>query len=149
MPIKNDVVIGKDVKIWHPDLCNFYGCEIGDGTSIGSFCEIQNEVKIGERCKLQAFVFIPRGVIIGDDVFIGPHVCFTNDKYPSCSQGFNCLTTIIEDGVVIGANSTICPGITLGKNCRIGAGAVVTKNIEKNLLVAGNPARIIRRIDNE
>lgn len=146
MPIKDDVVLGKNVKIWHPDLCNFYGCEIGDDTSIGAFCEIQNEVKIGKRCKLQSYVFIPRGLIIGDDVFIGPHVCFTNDKFPSASQGFNCLTTVIEDGANIGANSTICPGIRIGAGSLIGAGSVVTKDVPPQEVWVGNPARFLRSL---
>jgi len=146
MPIKDDVILGKNVKIWHPDLCNFYGCSIGDDTSIGAFCEIQNEVRIGKRCKLQAFVFIPRSVIVGDDVFIGPHVCFTNDKLPSASKEFNCLSTVVESGVAIGANATICPGITIGKNCIIGAGAVVTKSVRPNGVWVGNPAKFLRSI---
>ena len=145
MPIRDDVVLGKNVKIWHPDLCNFYGCSIGAGTSVGAFCEIQDEVRVGKKCKLQSFIFIPQGVSVGDNVFIGPHVCFTNDKYPSASTGFTCLTTVVESGANIGANSTICPGITIGAGALIGAGSVVTKDVPANELWVGNPAKFLRR----
>ena len=80
--IKDDVKIGKGTKIFHPDLVNLYGCEIGENCKIGAFVEIRKDVKIGNNVKIQAFVFIPEGVTIEDGVFIGPHVCFTNDKYP-------------------------------------------------------------------
>ena len=146
MPIRDDVILERSVKIWHPNLSNLYGCTIGAGTSVGAFCEIAEGVTIGYGCKLQAFIFIPSGVQVGNNVFIGPHVCFTNDKFPSASQGFNCLTTIVEDGANIGANSTICPGITIGRGALIGAGAVVTKDVPANELWAGNPAKLLRRL---
>ena len=144
MPIRDDVILERSVKIWHPELCNLYGCIIGAGTSMGAFCEIQDGVVIGYGCKLQSFIFIPSGVRIGNNVFIGPHVCFTNDKFPSASQGFDCLTTTVESGAAVGANSTICPGITIGKDVLIGAGSVVTKDVPANELWAGNPAKFIR-----
>jgi len=73
--------IGHGVKVWH--FCNIYGCVIGDNTQIGSFCEIKEKVKIGKNCRFQSYVFIPEGTVIGDYVFLGPRVTFTNDKYPS------------------------------------------------------------------
>jgi serine acetyltransferase len=146
MPIRDDVILEKSVMIWHPDLCNLYGCTIGAGTGIGAFCEIQRGVEIGYGCKLQAFIFIPEGVKIGNKVFIGPHVCFTNDKYPSALNGFTLLHTKVEDGASIGANSTICPGITIGSGALIGAGSVVTKDVPPNELWVGNPARFVRSL---
>ena len=140
MAIKDDVIIGKGVKIWHPDLCNLYGCTIGDNTSMGAFCSIQNGVKIGECCKLQSFVFIPEGVTIGDGVFIGPHVCFTNDMYPRVEGQWEVYKTVVEDGASIGAGVTICPGITIGEGALVGAGSVVTKDVPPGVTVVGNPA---------
>ena len=145
MPIREDVVLERSVKIWHPELCNLYGCTIGASTSVGAFCEIAEGVIIGYGCKLQAFIFIPSGVKIGNNVFIGPHVCFTNDKFPSASQGFNLLTTTVENGAAIGANSTICPNITIGKGALIGAGSVVTKDVPAGEVWVGNPAKFLRR----
>ena len=145
MPIKDDVVIGKRSKIWHPELVNIYGCTIGNNTTIGAFCEIRGDVVIGDNCKLQAFVFIPEGVVIGNNVFIGPHVCFTNDKYPSVEGDWERLSTIIKDNVSIGAAAVICPGIVIESGAVIGAGSVVTKNVQKNTVIMGNPARITRK----
>lgn len=144
MAIKNDVILEKGVKIWHPDLCNLYGCTIGAGTSIGAFCEIQEGVVIGHGCKLQAFIFIPKGVKIGNNVFIGPHVCFTNDKYPKAQGAWQLLETIVENGANIGANVTICPGVRVGEGSLVAAGSVVTKDVPHNVVVVGNPARIVR-----
>lgn len=98
------------------------------------------KVKIGERCKIQAFAFIPDGVEIGDDVFIGPGVVFTNDKHPPSGKG-NWAKTIVGDRAAIGANATILPGITIGNRAMIGAGAVVTKSVHPGLTVKGNPAK--------
>ena len=141
MPIKDDVFLGEDVKVWHPDLCNIYGCSIGKGTSIGAFCEIRKGVSIGVYCKLQSHVFIPEGVIIKNAVFIGPHVCFTNDKHPKATGEWEQQETIIEDFVNIGANATILSGVSVGTGSTIGAGAVVTKNIPAGETWVGNPAR--------
>ena len=84
--IREDVRLGQNVLIYHPDLVNLYGCEIGDNTKIGAFVEIRAQVKIGRNCKIQAFAFMPEGVTIEDEVFIGPHVCFTNDRYPKAAS---------------------------------------------------------------
>ena len=145
--------IGKDTKHWNPS--NLYGCKIGDNCIIAAFSEIQSGVTIGNNCKIEMGAFIPTGVKIGNGVFIGPNVCFTNDKCPravnpdgSLQTGDNwvCLETIVEDNVSIGANSTILPGITIGKGTMIGAGSTVTKNVPQGSLVVGNPAKAVRTV---
>src|SRR3989344_8013518 len=120
-----------NVKIF--GLVNLYGCEIGENTKIGCFVEIKKGVKIGKNCKIEPFVFIPEGVTIGDGVFIGPHVCFTNDKFPAAvnpdgtlktEKDWKLVETRVENGASIGAGAVILPGITIGKNAMVGAGAV-------------------------
>jgi len=144
MAIADDVIIGKGTKIWHPETSNIYGCNIGKGCNIGTLVEIRKNVIIGNYCKIQAFVFIPEGVKVGHNVFIGPHVCFTNDKYPSANHYGQFMETIVEDGVDIGANATILCGITIGKHATIGAGAVVTKDVAAGATIIGNPAKEIK-----
>lgn len=141
MPIK-DVKLGKNVKIPYPELVNIYGCQIGDGCFIGPFVEIQSDVKIGERSRVQSHSFICSKVRIGKDVFIGHGVVFINDKHPVCKNPDKWQETIIEDRAVIGSNATILP-CHIGKNALVGAGAVVTKDVSTNKVVAGNPAKII------
>jgi len=121
---------------------NIYdGAQIGQDCSIGAFVEIQN-VTIGDRSRIGAGSFIPDNVIIGKDVFVGPHVVFTNDKRPpSKGKWKNDPATIVEDNVAIGANCTILPSLTLGKGCLIGAGSVVTKSVGPGEIVYGNPAK--------
>jgi len=137
------MILDKNNKtvIYHPELSNISETvEIGENCKIHSHVWIGNKVKIGNNCKIQAFVFIPEGVIIGDDVFIGPHVCFTNDKNPPSGKE-NWQLTIVKRGAKIGAGAVILPGITIEENAMIGAGAVVTKNVASNSTVVGNPAR--------
>jgi acetyltransferase-like isoleucine patch superfamily enzyme len=152
MPISENVVLGEGVMIYHPDLVNLYGCEIGDGTKIGAFVEIQKNAFVGANVKIQAFAFIPEGVTIGDGVFIGPHATFTNDVYPRAinpdgslqeAEDWQVIPTIVEKGASIGANATILCGITISEFAMIGAGAVVTKDVPPRKLVVGSPARII------
>ncbi len=132
------------------ELVNLYGCSLGVNVKIAAFVEIQNRVKIGNNCKIQAFAFIPTGVTIGDNCFIGPHVCFTNDKHPKAvNEKGELLTekewvlspTLVGNNVSIGANSTILCGITIGDNAVIGAGSVVTKDVPSGVTVYGNPAK--------
>ncbi|MBS3101592.1 N-acetyltransferase [Candidatus Woesearchaeota archaeon] len=151
--IISNVKLGKNVMIYN--FVNIYGCEIGDNTKVGSFVEIRDRVKIGKNCKIQAFAFLPQGVILEDEVFIGPHACFVNDKVPRATTGgklkeigkdWKPLTTIVKKGASIGANATILGGITIGENSIVGAGAVVIKDVPKNCIVVGNPAKVIGKV---
>lgn len=151
----NEVKLGKNVRIYHKDLVNLYGCEIGDNSKIGSFVEIQKNAKIGKNCKIEAFAFIPEGVVLEDEVFVGPHACLTNDRLPRATtadgrlksgEDWHVSKTIVKRRASIGANATIMCGITIGENSMIGAGSVVTKNVPANAIVAGNPAKIIGKV---
>ncbi len=150
--IADDVKLGSGVKIYHPSQVNLYGCEIGDDCVIGSFVEIRRTAKLGRNVKVQAFAFIPEGVILENEVFIGPHVCFTNDVYPrstnpdgSLQSGddWEIVATTVKRRASIGANATILCGVTIGENAMVGAGAVVTRDVPPYALVAGVPARVI------
>lgn len=125
--IISECSIAPDVVIWHH--CNLYRCHIGKGCKIASFVEIGEGVLIGNNCKIEAFAFIPKGVTIGNSVFVGPHVCFTNDKYPTVSDKWTIKETIVKDGASIGANSTILCGVTIGEKAVIGAGSVVASDV--------------------
>jgi len=150
--IKDDVKLGRGTTIYQPDLVNLYGCEIGDDTKIGAFVEIRKDVVIGKRCKIQAFAFIPEGVVVEDGVFIGPHVCFTNDLFPRAVNDDGSLKTAddwvvtptrVKAGASIGANATILCGVTIGLSALVGAGAVVTKDVPDFAIVGGNPAKVM------
>ncbi len=117
----------------------------GTDTKIYESAFVGPNVTIGNGCRIQAFAFIPDNVEIGNDVFIGPHVCFTNDKYPSSHGAWKeTPKTVVGDGVVIGAGAIILPSLRLGAGCKIAAGAIVTRDIEPKTIVAGSPAREIR-----
>ncbi|MGC9780282.1 MAG: N-acetyltransferase [Candidatus Heimdallarchaeota archaeon] len=139
--IMKDTTIGEDSVIY--DQVNLYKCKIGKNTKIDSFVYIEEDVVIGDNCKIRPFCFIPSGVTIGNSVFIAPNVTFTNDKYPRSEGDWELLETIVEDGVSIGAGAVILPGICICKNSLVGAGAVVTKDIPANSVVAGNPAKVV------
>lgn len=142
--INKNARIAPGVMVWFENLSNIGVCEVGTGSVLHSHIWIGDGVKIGKRVKVQAFVFIPTGVEIGDDVFIGPRVTFTNDRHPpSNHSGWE--KTIVEDGVVIGAGAVILPGVVLGKGSIVGAGAVVTKSVSPGTIVVGNPARVIHK----
>ena len=136
-----DSEIGEDSIV--RDYVNLYGCKIGRGCRIAAYAEIQRGVVIGDRCKVEAFAFIPTGVTIEDEVFIGPHACFTNDKVPKAVGDWEVIPTLVKKGASIGANATILCGVTIGENALIAAGAVVTKDVPANAIVAGVPAKKI------
>lgn len=129
----------------HPSANIYPSAVIGNGTRIGAFVEIGKDVKIGDNCSIQAGVYIPEGVEIHDDVFIGPHAVFTNDKYPP-SHGLwrGRPKTLVGRHASIGANATILPSLWIGEGARVGAGAVVTRDVAPNTTVVGNPARPVR-----
>ena len=138
--------IGKNTVI--RDYCNIFGCQIGDHCKIAAFVEIQKGVNIGDKCAIEAFTFIPSGVKIEDEVFIGPHVCFTNDLKPrAVNPNWKEIKTTVKKGASIGANSTIICGVTIGEKSMVAAGSVVTKDVKANTMVAGNPAKVVKKID--
>lgn len=149
----NNVKLGENVKIF--DFTNLYGCEIGDNTKIGTFVEVQKNAKIGKNCKISTHTFICEGVTIEDNVFIGHNVSFINDKYPrSTSESgelqteadWKVVPTLVKKGASVGTSSTILCGVTIGENAIVGAGSVVTKDVPPNTIVAGVPARLIKRL---
>jgi len=152
--IAPDVKLGKNVKIHN--FVNLYGCEIGDNTKIGTFVEIQKGAKIGSNCKISSHTFICEGVSIEDNVFIGHNVTFINDLIPrsiaeddslKTEDDWTCIPTYVQKGASIGSSTTILCGITIGKNAVVGAGSVVTKDVPEDTIVAGNPAKVLRKID--
>jgi UDP-2-acetamido-3-amino-2,3-dideoxy-glucuronate N-acetyltransferase len=154
MPIKDDVRLGPDVKVFHPSLVNLYGCSIGAETKIGAFVEIQRNSSIGARCKISSHTFVCEGVTIEDEVFVGHGVMFINDRYPrATTEGglqteadWTVVPTVIKRGASIGSGAVIMCGITIGERALIGAGAVVTRDVPAGALVAGVPARLIRYV---
>jgi len=153
--ITEDVILGKNVMVFHKNLVNLYGCSIGDDTKIASFVEIQKNVEIGKRCKIEAFAFLCEGVILEDEVLVGPHVCFTNDKIPRASNtdgsmktedNWKVTKTLVKKRAGIGANATILCGVTIGENSIVGAGAMVTKDVPPDSIVTGNPAKVIGKV---
>src|ERR1041385_370581 len=152
MPITADVTLGRDVRIFQPELVNLYGCSIGAETKIGAFVEIQKNAIIGARCKISSHSFVCEGVTIEDECFIGHDVMFTNDVYPSAvnvdgtpqtESDWEVVGTRVKRRASIGSNATIIAGITIGEGALIGAGAVVTKDVAAFAIVAGVPARVI------
>jgi acetyltransferase-like isoleucine patch superfamily enzyme len=151
--LSSDIKLGKNVKL--SKFINLYGCEVGDNTKIGAFVEIQKNAKIGRNCKVSSHTFICEGVTIEDNVFVGHGVTFTNDCYPRATtpegdlqteKDWRVEPTLVKNGASIGSGSTILPNLVIGENALIGAGSVVTRDVPANVIIAGNPARILRSI---
>jgi len=152
--IAPDVKLGNNVKIY--DFVNLYGCEIGDNTKIGTFVEIQKGAKIGANCKISSHTFVCEGVTIEENVFVGHNVTFINDRYPRSTtpdgkmqtdKDWVCIPTLVKRNASIGSSTTIMCGVTIGEGAIIGAGSVVTKDVEPYTVVAGNPARLLRPVN--
>jgi acetyltransferase-like isoleucine patch superfamily enzyme len=151
--IASNVDIGENVVL--QDFINLYGCRIGDNTKIGPFVEVQRNAAVGRNCKIQSHCFICEGVTIEDEVFVGHGVMFINDRYPRAATeagalqteaDWSVVRTLVRKGASIGSNATILCGVTVGEGAIVGAGSVVTKDVPARTIVAGNPAKIIRKI---
>ena len=151
--IAADVRLGENVSI--ASFVNLYGCSIDDGTRIGPFVEIQKNALIGKRCKIQSHSFICEGVTIEDEVMVSHGVMFINDYLPAAAnqdgslkgeEDWECTPTLVKKRASIGSNATILCGITIGEGALVGAGAVVTKDVPPNTIVAGNPAKELRKL---
>jgi acetyltransferase-like isoleucine patch superfamily enzyme len=151
--ISPDVKLGANVKL--SKFINLYGCEIGDNTKIGAFVEIQKNATVGKNCKISSHAFVCEGVTIEDEVFIGHGVTFINDTYPRAATAAGGLqtetdwkveATLIKKGASIGSGATILSKVTVGERAIVGAGSVVTKDVPDHAIVAGNPARVLRKL---
>ena len=156
MCIAPDVCLGTNVKLAR--FVNLYGCTIGDNTKIGAFVEIQKNAVVGQNCKISSHSFICEGVTIEDNVFIGHGVMFINDSYPRATgkngelqteADWKVERTVVCKGASIGSGATILANIRVGENALVGAGAVVTKDVPANAIVAGNPAKVLRFVTQE
>ena len=154
--IAPDVRLGRGVRVYN--FVNLYGCEIGDGTRIGTFVEIQKGARVGRNCKVSSHTFICEGVEIDDEVFIGHNVNFINDKYPRATTpggapqteaDWTLIRTRVERGASIGTGAVILCGVRIGAGSTVGAGSVVTRDVPPGATVAGNPAREIKRMKDE
>ena len=154
--VADDVVLGEGVKLGN--FINLYGCSVGDNTKIGAFVEVQKNARIGRNCKVSSHSFICEGVTVEDDVFIGHNVTFVNDRFPRATAPAGGLKTdadwtveptLVKAGASIGSGVTILGNVVIGEKAIIGAGSTVTKDVPPHSIVAGNPAKFIRKIDNE
>ena len=150
--ITADVKLGKGVKL--SKFINLYGCAIGDDTKIGAFVEVQKNATIGRRCKISSHTFVCEGVTIEDEVFVGHGVMFVNDTFPRATTAGQLQTerdwkverTLVKAGASIGTGATILANVVVGEGAMVGAGAVVTKDVPPYTIVAGSPARVLRRL---
>jgi len=151
--IAPDVKLGRAVSI--SSFVNLYGCEIGDETKIGSFVEIQRGAKVGQRCKISSHSFLCEGVTLEDEVFIGHNVTFINDRHPRATTAdgklktnddWKCERTLVKKGASIGSSVTLLCGVTVGEGAIVGAGSVVTRDVPPAVVVAGNPARLLKGV---
>jgi acetyltransferase-like isoleucine patch superfamily enzyme len=148
-----NVKLGQSVKL--SKFINLYGCEIGDETKIGAFVEIQKNVSVGRRCKISSHTFICEGVAIEDNVFVGHGVTFVNDTYPRATgadgglqteKDWKVERTLIKRGASIGSGATVLANLVIGEGAIVGAGSVVTRDVPPKMIVAGNPAKILRAV---
>lgn len=148
-----DVKLGERVQIY--GFVNLYGCVIGDDVKIGTFVEIQKGVRVGNRCKISSHSFLCEGVTLEDEVFIGHNVTFINDRFPRATAAgrlqteadWVCVPTRVGRGASIGSSATLLCGIQIGEHAIVGAGSVVTKDVPPYGVVAGNPARLLRKLN--
>ena len=149
--VSEDVQLGERVRL--SNFVNLYGCEIGDDTRVGAFVEVQRDARIGKRCKISSHTFICSGVTIEDEVFIGHNVVFINDRRPRATnangspqseEDWLLERTLIRRRASVGSGAIIMCGVEVGEGTMIGAGALVTRNVPPNCVVAGSPARILR-----
>ena len=153
--IAPDVKLGENVKL--SKFINLYGCEVGEHTKIGAFVEIQKNASVGKNCKISSHTFICEGVTIEDDVFIGHSVTFINDSYPRATtrrpaadrKDWRVERTLVKKGASVGSGATVLANVTIGENAIVGAGSMVTKDVPANSIVAGNPARLLRVLEEE
>jgi UDP-2-acetamido-3-amino-2,3-dideoxy-glucuronate N-acetyltransferase len=152
--IGSDVKLGRNVQIY--DFVNLYGCDIGDGTKIGTFVEIQKGATVGRNCKISSHSFICEGVTIEDNVFVGHHVVFINDPNPRATTKYGhmqseadweVVPTRIKQGATVGSGAVILCGVTIGEGALVGAGSVVTRDVPPHTIVVGNPARVLRQVE--
>ena len=151
--IAPDVKLGEGVRVF--GFANLYGCTIGDSSKIGTYVEIQKNASVGKRCKISSHTFVCEGVTIEDEVFVGHHVCFTNDLLPrACNvdgslqteADWHVVPTVVKKRASIGSGAVILAGVTIGEGAIVGAGAVVTKDVPPRTNVVGNPARVLRAL---
>jgi acetyltransferase-like isoleucine patch superfamily enzyme len=155
LAVAADVQLGENVKL--SNFINLYGCRIGDNTKIGAFVEIQKDATVGRNCKISSHTFVCEGVTIEDEVFIGHGVTFINDTYPRATTAGQLQTeadwkvesTLIRKGASIGSGATILSRVTIGERAIVGAGSVVTASVPADAIVAGNPARVLRMINDQ
>lgn len=154
--ISDDVKLGENVRLAR--FVNLYGCVIGDNSKVGAFVEVQKNARIGKNCKISSHSFVCEGVTIEDEVFVGHNVTFINDLYPRATTASGALQTeedwsvgktVVKRGASIGSSSTLLCGITVGEGAIVGAGSVVTRDVPPYSIVAGSPARVLRKIDKE
>ncbi|MFQ5671467.1 MAG: acyltransferase [Nitrospinales bacterium] len=146
--IDDNVILGKNVKIFNPDQVNIFDCEIGDNSFVGPFVEITRNTLIGKNCTIESHSFLCDSVTLEDNVFISHGVMFTNDLYPRSKKRVEYLKTLVKKGASIGTSATIVGGVTIGEYAIVGAGAVVTQDIEPFSIYAGNPARKLKQFLN-
>ena len=152
--IADDVKLGANVQIH--EFVNLYGCEIGANTKVGAFVEIQKGAAIGKNCKISSHSFICAGVVVKDDVFIGHHVVFINDRYPRAvnargelqtADDWTAHPTVVERGASIGSGAVILCDVRIGEEAVVGAGSVVTRDVPSRAVVAGSPARLLHTLE--